>query len=64
MLTKYKDITSVDSEKGVSKPFKNVSCQKRIRNFFQGEGTKLRHFFKRSFFGRINLKQIEEEEKP
>ena len=32
------------------KPFQNVSFQRRIQNFFQGGGTKFRHFFKLSFF--------------
>ena len=35
---------------GVNKSFQNVSCQGRIQNFFQGEDTKFRHFFKRNFF--------------
>ena len=35
---------------GVNKPFQNVSCQGHIQNFFQGESTKFRRFFKRSFF--------------
>ena len=48
MLTKYKDV--LYPETGVNKPFQNASCQGRIKNFFQGEGTKFRHFFKRSFF--------------
>ena len=34
---------------GANKPFENVSCQGRIQNFFQGEDTKFRHFFMRSF---------------
>ena len=33
-----------NAETGVNKPFENVSCQGRIQNFFQGEGTKFRHF--------------------
>ena len=35
---------------GVNKHFENVSCQGRMQNFFQGGGTKFRHFFKCSFF--------------
>ena len=40
----------LDPETDVNKPFKSVSCQGRIQKFFQGGGTKLYHFFKRSFF--------------
>ena len=32
------------------KPFENVSCQGRLQNFFQGGGTKFRHFFKSGLF--------------
>ena len=45
----------LDPERGVNKPFENVACQGRIRNFFQGGGANFRHFFKRIFFGRVNL---------
>ena len=32
-------------------PFENVSCQGRIESFFfQGGGTKFRHFFQAQFF--------------
>ena len=31
-------------------PYENVSCQGRIQNFFQGGGTKFRHFFQAHFF--------------
>ena len=31
-------------------PFENNSCQRRIGNFFQGEGSKFRLFFQAQFF--------------
>ena len=40
----------LDPETSVDEPFENISCQGRIQNFFQGGGTKFRHFFKCSFF--------------
>ena len=44
----------LDTETGVNKTFKNVSCQRRrpIQNFLC-RGTSFRHFFKRIFFGRV-----------
>ena len=36
-----------------------LSSQRRIQKFFQGGGIQIRHIFKRSFFGRIILKHIE-----
>ena len=36
----YKDVRHLDPKKGVIKPIENVSCQRRIQNFFtEGEGT-------------------------
>ena len=40
----------LDPKTGVNKFFQNVSCEESIQNFFQGEGTKFRHFFKRNVF--------------
>ena len=50
--------TRLDPETGVSKPFKNVSCLGRIQNFFQGEGTNFRHFFKRIFSADLILSNL------
>ena len=48
----------LDSETSVNKPFENVSCQGHIQNFFKGEGTNFRHFFKRRFFARVNFNKL------
>ena len=48
----------LNPETSVNKPFKNVLCQERTQNFFQGGGTNFRHFFKRFFFGRFKFKQL------
>ena len=60
MLTKCKDVGRLDLDKGVNKPFENVSCQRRIQNFFTGEHQILT-LFKRIFCGRVDLMQIEEQ---
>ena len=48
----------LELETGVYRPFENVLCRGRIKNFFQGGGTNIRHFFKRSFLGKVNFKQL------
>ena len=61
MLTKYKYVKRLDPEKGANMPFENVSCQtqRRIQNIFCGElWHQIFTFFKSSFYGRVNLKQI------
>ena len=45
----------LDPETGVNKPFKNVSCQGRIQNFFQREGIKFRDFFSAVFSAKLIL---------
>ena len=47
-----------DPETGVNMLFKNVSCQGRIQNFFQGGGTIFVTFSSVDFFGRFNLKLL------
>ena len=40
----------LNSKTGVNKPFENVSCQKSIQKFFEGEGINFCHFFQAYFF--------------
>ena len=50
LLAIYKDVRRLDSEKGVSKHFENVSCQGRIHNLFQGRDARFWRFFNTHFF--------------
>ena len=54
----------LDTETGVNrpKPFENVSCQGPIQHFFR-EGHQFCHFFKHSFFGRANFKQLKNQKR-
>ena len=54
----------MDAEKRINMPFENALCLRHNRKFFEGKDTKFQHFFfKRSFSGKINLKQVEGQKK-
>ena len=60
---KYKNSRYLNPEKGVNKPFENVTCLRRNQKFFK-EGTPNFDIFSNvAFSGRINLKQVEEQKK-
>ena len=48
----------LNPEAGVNKPFENVSCQRRIQNFFSGRGTNFHHFFRRIFSADLILSNL------
>ena len=48
----------INSETGVNKSFKNVSCQGRVQEFFEGGSSIFVTFFKRVFSGRVIFKQL------
>ena len=50
----YKNCRRLDAEKGVSKPFENVSCLRRIKSFFKKSAPNFDIFSSGVFSGRIN----------
>ena len=63
MLNIYKNVISLDRKRGVNKPIEDVLCQRRIQNFLRVGVIKVWHLFKRSFSGKADLKQIEEQKR-
>ena len=58
---KYKNGRRLDAEKGVNKPFENVSYLRRTQKFFKEGALNFNIFSSVFFFGRINLKQVQEQ---
>ena len=58
MFGKCRDVRCLDPEKGVNKLFENVSCKRRIQNFFQGVE---RRAHLDIFFGRVTSRQIDKQ---
>ena len=48
-----------ETRENIKQAFRKCFMSGRIENFFQEEGIKFCHFFKRSFFDRVNFKQLE-----
>ena len=61
--SKYKNGRRLDAEKGVSRPFENVSYRRRNQKFFKEGASNFHIFSSVVFFGRINLKQVEEQKR-